>query len=201
MSLLATFLQLLFFLRTVTAQGQLVCLPSGDSRQGFRARVYSYTLHDLTAAYDRNYLLYEYKTKASLFKEWYGVTDPNFESATGNSAGLYYGDLYGQQVSLSNFTLELLGYFKAPQSGTYTLKNGGMDDGGLVFFDNKGAFKCCNSEVVSTDLSDITIDAYYQSTKPQDASFVLTEGFYYPMRITYANAQGNSCLLYTSRCV
>lgn len=167
------------------ADNTSVCLPSGDSTQGFRARVYSYTLGDRTAASDKNYLMYQYQTNAKQLYEWYGVTDTNFKM--GAAGGLQYGTLYGHTITITNFTLELVGYYLAPQTGTYTFGLTGTDDGAMLMFDNEGAFKCCQSEQNSQNTDDIALYQFYSQGSVSEG-FNLVEGQYYPIRITYANA-------------
>ena len=173
------------FLSPALADGTQVCLPSGDSLQGFRARVYSYPLGDTTAANNKNYLMYEYLTKATQLNEWLGVTDPNF--SMGKAGGLQYGTLYGHTMTITNFTLELVGYYRAPQTGTYSFGLTSTDDGAMLMFNNDGAFKCCLSEQNSQDTSDIALYQFYSQGAVRK-SYNLIKGQYYPIRITYANA-------------
>lgn len=158
--------------------------PSGS---GFDAIFYEYPLF---VGYDENFIKHGYRSNKEVASTT-GVTDINFYNNPGNTKA-HKGKIYGQEIYVSNFSLQLTGYFYADQSGYYEVIFTGTDDG-LVMYMGEGAFSCCNSSYIDT--SDLNNEVIYTTGSIGNGDkdtfatrfIYLQEGFYYPVRISYVN--------------
>ena len=171
-------------------------VPEGSQfTEGFRARFFPYLHPQYTYEYDnREYLLSLYSTLNAPTHTTYGVYDVNFLYQDWNAYnGPQWGEFQGYTTTLTNFTIEYMGYFIPQSTGKYTFAFEGTDDSALLFFANPSAFRCCNSDAdVDTDEQDVSIDAIDQwaTGAPSTVTVTLEEGLAYPMRIVYYNQGG-----------
>ncbi|KAG0670200.1 hypothetical protein C6P45_002673 [Maudiozyma exigua] len=162
---------------------------------GFRARFYPYLHPQYTYEYDNHdYLLNLYSTLNKPLTTIYGIYDVNYVYTGPNAYnGPQWGLLHGYNVTLTNFTIEYVGYFIPQKTGSYTFSFDNTDDSALLFFANPSAFRCCNADAdIKIDESDVSIDAIDQwaTGAPSTVTHTLQEGVAYPMRIVYYNQGG-----------
>lgn len=118
------------------------CYVSTDyTGEGFYARFYNYTNG---RGYDQDFVEYEYSEYGQLVATANNVKDidilfPAIES------GIVWGDIYGDNLTVSNFTLILTGYFYAEQTGYYNFDFKTTDDAVVLYFASNAAFDCCAS--------------------------------------------------------
>ena len=163
--------------------------------EGFRARFYPYLHPQYTYEYDNHdYLLNLYSTLNQPLTTIYGIYDVNYVYTGPNAYnGPQWGLLHGYNVTLTNFTIEYVGYFIPQKTGSYTFSFDNTDDSALLFFANPSAFRCCNADAdIIIDESDVSIDAIDQwaTGAPSTVTHTLQEGVAYPMRIVYYNQGG-----------
>ncbi|CCK72445.1 uncharacterized protein KNAG_0K00780 [Huiozyma naganishii CBS 8797] len=94
--------------------------------------------------------------------------------------------IYGFQTTVSNVTVELTGYLKAPQTGPYTMIFSNIDDVAYFFVGSDTAFGCCNQDGDLSEVDGYTMGVMYPYAK--QVTFNMVEGQYYPIRIVYSNA-------------
>ncbi|GMM57903.1 hypothetical protein DAKH74_045190 [Maudiozyma humilis] len=171
-------------------------VPEGSQfTEGFRARFFPYLHPQYTYEYDnREYLLSLYSTLNAPTHTTYGIYDVNFLYQDWNAYnGPQWGEFQGYTTTLTNFTIEYMGYFIPQTTGKYTFSFEGTDDSALLFFANPSAFRCCNSDAnIDTNEEDVSIDAIDQwaTGAPSTVTVTLEEGLAYPMRIVYYNQGG-----------
>ncbi|SMN22431.1 similar to Tetrapisispora phaffii TPHA_0P00110 hypothetical protein [Maudiozyma saulgeensis] len=171
-------------------------VPEGSTFiDGFRARFYPYLHPQYTYEYDNHdYLLNLYSTLNQPLTTIYGINDVNYVYTGPNAYnGPQWGLLHGFNVTLTNFTIEYVGYFIPQKTGSYTFSFDNTDDSALLFFANPSAFRCCNADAdITIDQEDVSIDAIDQwaTGAPSTVTHVLEEGIAYPMRIVYYNQGG-----------
>lgn len=165
------------------------CLPLTSPSLGFNAVFYPYGFRDDTSLRNLNYMSGGYKSLKPIALAT-GITDINFAIAAGSNL-IVNGQIYGKTVTVSNFSVELTGYFLAPETGDYQLLMS-VDDGALVTFGAGQAFGCCNTVSTSND-GNYALFAHWYSTSNAPGQTVstqhLTAGYYYPMKIFYVNMQ------------
>ncbi|SSD62239.1 uncharacterized protein SCODWIG_04002 [Saccharomycodes ludwigii] len=106
--------------------------------------------------------------------------------------------VYEYETSVTNFTMELTGYFKAPEAGSFTFNLGETDGSTAVFF-GKNAFQCCSQDEVSVENPEIFLNGIKDHENScNEKSIELDEGLYYPIRITFANAYAYSSLVFSA---
>lgn len=168
-------------------------VPEGSTYiDGFRARIYPYLHPQYTYEYDNHdYLLNLYSTLNQPLTTIYGIHDVNYVYTGPNAYnGPQWGLFHGYNVTLTNFTVEYVGYFVPQKTGSYTFSFDNTDDSALLFFANPSAFRCCNADAdITIDQSDVSIDAIDQwaTGAPSTVTHTLEEGVAYPMRIVYYN--------------
>ncbi|CAK7892125.1 hypothetical protein CAAN3_01S08614 [[Candida] anglica] len=170
------------------------CYPGGDipKKSGFRAVAYPYVLYDLITSAEVEFVGGGYKNQSSIASidvvpsiniNWEKPGDPF-------TMGIAYGKLYGgPNITMSNFTVELQGYYYAKESGSYTFALQQIDDTAAVFIGAGTAFDCCK-DTPSGNSTDFQIFA----TKPSDGdpadnskTVEMFADTYYPVRIIYVN--------------
>lgn len=102
---------------------------------------------------------------------------------------------FPNQITMTNYTMVLSGYFVPKQSGTHTFKFSGDDIINLDFGDAVD-LQCCMPAVTSDSVKDHN---KYQSVwpnnqPPTEVSLDLQAGNYYPMRLFYTNRDRNSII-------
>ncbi|KAM9910192.1 hypothetical protein OXX69_004716, partial [Metschnikowia pulcherrima] len=114
-----------------------------------------------------------------------------------SSYEIVHGEVYGYPMTVSNFTLELSGYFRAHSTGTYTFRLA-ADNGATLQFGS--GLTCCDdaSGSVSGKFHIETMGPHggggNTAKNVHSASFDLTEGIYYPVKIVMFNWRGNAGL-------
>ncbi|BAP70009.1 YKL222C [Kluyveromyces marxianus] len=95
---------------------------------------------------------------------------------------------YDSQITLSNFTMLVTGYFLAPKSGNYKFIVDLVDDVTYMNIGDGKAFGCCqlNSTVSNPGPFDLTL-TYPESENT--ATVNLLGGLYYPLRILFTNRE------------
>lgn len=101
-----------------------------------------------------------------------------------------YGTVFGFEITTMNYTVEIVGYLLASQTGSYKFTMESIDDSAQLSIGAGIAFDCCNSDETSHN-TDFTINAVKGWN--QDAAFAsgstdLEKGFYYPFQLVYTNA-------------
>ncbi|SSD61014.1 uncharacterized protein SCODWIG_02775 [Saccharomycodes ludwigii] len=77
--------------------------------------------------------------------------------------------VYDYNTTFTNFTMEISGYFLAPETGNYTFTLGNVDDSsGLLFGQN--AFGCCEQNNITSTTTDFFINAIKGLFSGQEAS-------------------------------
>ncbi|GMM35485.1 Tda8 protein [Saccharomycopsis crataegensis] len=165
-------------------------ISSSYTSEGFYARFYNYTFDQ---AYDEAFVEYGYADYGKLIATAENVKDIDILYPT-TPAGVLYGDIYGDNLTISNFTLILTGYFYAKETGYYNFDFHTTDDAVVLYFASDAAFDCCNSKTLSThaNFSDsviYTTGSIASDGLDYDASrqTYLEGGYYYPTRIDYIN--------------
>ncbi|SSD58881.1 uncharacterized protein SCODWIG_00642 [Saccharomycodes ludwigii] len=108
--------------------------------------------------------------------------------------------IYDYDTTFTNFTMEITGYFLAPETGPYNFTLGNVDDSaGLLF--GKNAFGCCEQNDITAATTDFFINAIKGWHSGQDATtsslINLVGGFYYPLRLVFSNAISYASLDFT----
>lgn len=121
-----------------------------------------------------------------------GISEPNFWRETEWPTN---GNLYGKHVQTVGFSLELEGYYLAPQTGIYHILIT-ADDGASVQFGE--GIRCCE-DVRKDDFKDLKVVALTSDNEEPDNLSKITsqrtstytvelkKGVYYPMRVVYFN--------------
>ncbi|KAM9918938.1 hypothetical protein OXX59_008301 [Metschnikowia pulcherrima] len=170
------------------------CTPTAVGQSGFDGRFYSYGLNDLVG-WDKDFFSSLYKT--TLLHTVTGITDINFQYYDQPNAVPLYDNLFGYYTTYSNYTLELSGFYKAPVSGTFNFRLAADNGASLQFGSGQS---CCDdaSESVTGDFSINTLGPYggggNTDINVNQASFSLTKGVYYPVKIVMFNWTGNTGL-------
>lgn len=128
-----------------------------------------------------------------------GITEPNFWRETWWPTT---GNIYGKSdLQTTGFSLDLTGYYLAPQTGQYTFELNADDEASLQLGRGK---TCCGdfhygglitSQIVSTTNGIGPKQATSEvSLRGNTYTVHLTEGVYYPMRVVYFNNVGSFVL-------
>ncbi|GEQ72491.1 hypothetical protein JCM33374_g6178 [Metschnikowia sp. JCM 33374] len=144
--------------------------------KGSTVNFYKTPLNDQSFKTDPDFNTTGYQ-KFGFLKTITGVNDINFSSSE--------GDIYGYRISQSNFSMDITGYFLAPQTGEYhfTME---VDDGAFFWM---GAGDSCSG----TAIDDVTGQSFKaESLKPMKLIIDLEEGLYYPIKIVCANWHGGA---------
>lgn len=161
-------------------------------KSGFNAVFYPY---ELRALYDEEYVKHGYKANAPVGSVE-GIADINFNIDLPDDATLRYGEVYGTPISVSNFSLELTGYFYAEETGYYEVLFFATDDAVVFFFGTDSAFECCHSSELSQNANFADQVIYTTGSIDDDGRDFfasryryLQGGFYYPTRIAYTQIE------------
>ncbi|CDH11790.1 uncharacterized protein ZBAI_03576 [Zygosaccharomyces bailii ISA1307] len=193
------------------------CLPSSSSSSGFTAKFYQYDFGDESTFSTNAYMASGYADRELLNTESgitniliaYGMecdlsdgttvtpSDPwNFDY--GQCEDGYYidseqtGTVYGYTLDATNFTVELTGYFLAPQTGPYSVQINHVDDGAILDLGTGVAFDCCLQDASPVGNTEFSINAIKpESGQASSATYTvdMVAGYYYPIKIVYTNSQ------------
>ncbi|KAM9894454.1 hypothetical protein OXX79_008697, partial [Metschnikowia pulcherrima] len=179
------FLALIVSLSTVVLGALKGCEPSTILGRGFDVKFFRYPLRGEDFRTDPNYFREGYK-KYGFLQTVPNVSQINFSTDVPGGQ-VARGRVYGYDVTISNFTMSIGGYFLATQTGNYTF-NMYADDGGFLQI---GAGDSCCGEAVE-DASGDSFRALWPSTANTQIS--LEAGVYYPIKIVFVNWNGPSGL-------
>lgn len=165
------------------------CRPSSTVSSGFNVTAYGYPLGSY-AGWEADFLLTGYKQ----FGEWWnveGVTSPNFDEVIPNTF-VIYGDLYDQNITISNFTLELTGYFIPEETGDYIFEITDADDGAALSINTEGP--CCEDADLDPSVWDIItlreLTDPYGTAASESVTATLEEGLAYAIKVVVFNWDG-----------
>ncbi|KAG0653476.1 hypothetical protein C6P44_001688, partial [Monosporozyma unispora] len=169
------------------------CKPIGTKTAGATVKFYNYPLWDLTTWDTSSFLLGGY-TKYGYLETITGVTELTYRSATPHHV-LPYG---ASGFVPENFTMEITGYYLAPQSGIYTISLG-ADDYATVILGDGEAFQCCSQNVtyVSTHFVATNADGAIPNAENQFATqeeIYLEANVLYPVKIVFVNNRDQGAL-------
>lgn len=120
------------------------CLPSSTSSNGFTAKFYQYDFGDESTFSTAAYMASGY-ANGELLNTESGIT--NILIA------------YGYSLDATNFTVELTGYFLAPQTGNYSVQIDHVDDSAILDLGTGLAFDCCLQDASPIGNTDFSINA------------------------------------------
>ncbi|CAI4449483.1 CFF_collapsed_G0016820.mRNA.1.CDS.1 [Saccharomyces cerevisiae] len=104
-------------------------------------------------------------------------------------------DLFGFYTTPTNVTVEMTGYFLAPENGSYTFSFYTVDDSAILSIGGDNAFACCEQQQSSVTSTNFTIDAVGGNDgSSSEGSVYLYAGYYYPMKIVFSNAEESATL-------
>ena len=116
----------------------------------------------------------------------------NFEATTGGDPNtVVYGDIYGRNTTISNFTFDATSTLVVPKTGYYTF-NIAASKGALMNLEDSMNAYCCEiypdwDRGLSFYVADLQSEP--ENNKLED-SVLLYAGFYYDMTIMYMNTNG-----------
>ncbi|GEQ71561.1 hypothetical protein JCM33374_g5246 [Metschnikowia sp. JCM 33374] len=171
------------------AKDHIGCSPSTIGDTGFVARFYSYELSS-RAGWSPGFFKSEYKT--TLLHTINQLTDFNFH-VTAAPRQLVEGDIYGYHTTISNYTIELTGFYRAPASGSFTFKLAADNGGSLQF----GAGPVCCNDPLGSVTGNVAVNTLGQAggadinSDQSTATFTLDQGVYYPIKIVTFNWMGD----------
>lgn len=202
-------MQLAFILTASVALARVVsvaelpgCLPPKTSlKPGFTVDIYEYPQVKKPDGSG----CYSYVTSAYNNEEWYrsgyanmgrglidtvtGVSDVTFfapelstdcDKITPSKLPPAYN--YDKDISITNITLLITGYFYAEKTGSYTFTMLEVDNIGYFNIGDKDAFSCCQKSITINSPGPYVPYEYTRSTTVN-----LVAGTYYPLRILYSN--------------
>ena len=113
-----------------------------------------------------------------------------------DSSAAYWGsDLFGFYTTPTNVTVEMTGYFLAPENGSYTFYFDTADDSAILSIGGDKAFQCCEQEQSPATSTDFTINAISGNTDSSlEGSVYMYAGYYYPMKVVFSNADFSASL-------
>ncbi|CAD6622821.1 AMH_1a_G0016440.mRNA.1.CDS.1 [Saccharomyces cerevisiae] len=104
-------------------------------------------------------------------------------------------DLFGFYTTPTNVTVEMTGYFLAPENGSYTFSFDTVDESAILSIGGDNAFACCEQQQSSVTSTNFTIDAVGGNDgSSSEGSVYLYAGYYYPMKIVFSNAEESATL-------
>ncbi|SGZ51032.1 CIC11C00000001727 [Sungouiella intermedia] len=166
------------------------CLPLRLSAPGLNVNFYGYDLRT-RVGWNDDYFTGGYKN-GGLKKTVENVVDINFSFPSTRSRVVVNGNIYGYPLTISNFSMELTGYFRADYTGTHTFTIV-ADDGVTLQFGN-GVY-CCddvNGALGNTSFGINSLRGYGGNppANPSTFSVQLQAGRYYPMKLIFFNWDG-----------
>ncbi|CAK7914792.1 hypothetical protein CAAN4_F18096 [[Candida] anglica] len=157
------------------------CKPVTPVNPGLNAVFYDYPFNNLDLDSDMEYMSSGYKVNNPPVAYAYNVTDLKIDYYMQQYVETDIQNVYGADVNVAHFLVELTGYFYATETGNYTFQVY-ADDGMLFRIGSGMAFTCCNTEDLGNTGGMLS---FGMSNNP---TFYLKAGQYYPIAITYANA-------------
>ncbi|GEQ69388.1 hypothetical protein JCM33374_g3059 [Metschnikowia sp. JCM 33374] len=171
------------FLASVVIADPIGCPATAQTGTGFDVTFYHYPLIS-TKKVDPKYNVTTF--------DWFGylgstsgVTQVNFQKPDQGDATVAYDQVYNFGLTYSNFSMNMTGYFLAPQTGTYTFSFTGDDS---ISFSVGSSGSCCGSVSENVDGSSAVMSAGEATTFQVN----LVAGLYYPTRLLYLNVRGGA---------
>lgn len=159
---------------------------------GFTVNLFDYPYSDDATYRDSNFLDYQYWN--TNFVTSINVNDINFDiQVSGNNP--QQGEIYGQQTFTTNFTAEIITFFYSRDDGYHRILLRNVDGFASLQFwytclrgQEKRDLQDSFSSLVSSESlqNDLGAEQYYYQ--------YLEKGYYYPIKIIYANAEGSAVL-------
>ncbi|GEQ68525.1 hypothetical protein JCM33374_g2193 [Metschnikowia sp. JCM 33374] len=171
-----------------TASRPAACENVTSGEKGFIARFFSYPYANQEAFWTG---FFEYKYKKTLLHTQNAITNANHHKIVEDTGAPIAGEVYGYEITTTNYTLELSGLFQAPLSGVYQFFVT-VEEGVSVSF---GAGSSCSSDVWESVTDDFVLKE--PSSDPDwkfDFNVILEAGSYYPVKVVMFNHFGNSRL-------
>lgn len=184
--------------------------PQGAMYDGFEVSYYHYPLKltdgtDSCFYYDDTYTKEEYQYGGyetyggGLIGKSSGVTNVSFYANLISNCSYPVPGLlpenynYDQEITLTNFSMLITGYFYAEKTGEYKFNLDYIDDLSYLNIGAGKAFDCCQKEASVSNPSpfDLSVIWPYASNS---ATTNLLGGYYYPLRIFFINRQGIGAL-------
>ncbi|KNC25977.1 hypothetical protein FF38_03549 [Lucilia cuprina] len=128
------------------------CQNFKEGRPGFSVILYHYPLYNSLPQKNPERFIANYMNMGGVYKTLQGVNDISYDYGPHDGSLPWYieGELYGVNLTISNFTLFAKGYFYAEQSGYYTFEITG-NDFFFLDFGTPANGKCCgNEEIIRT---------------------------------------------------
>ncbi|SGZ47050.1 CIC11C00000002377 [Sungouiella intermedia] len=188
------FLLCLHLLAVVVIADTGGCVPDSLTGNGFKVNFYRYGLND-PVGWTKGFFETGYKANG-IFASLPIVSDINFLfDAVFNK--VVSGTIYGVPLSISNYTIELSGFFLPQVSGDYTFYLNADNGASLQF----GAGTSCCNDPLGSITGDFSIDTLGPAggggnvdANSNTATFSLVAGTYYPIKIVTFNWLGNGGL-------
>ncbi|CAK7917513.1 hypothetical protein CAAN3_21S00716 [[Candida] anglica] len=192
-------LALLYSTLTLSVHASRGCAPAGVGKGGFNVKIYPYKISDSKTMNDLEYVSYGYFNNKVL-STMNAVKDINFEWSNYPEPDIGYAvenNLYGgPPITITNFTMELTGYYHSVEAGDYTFQLSKIDDSAAVFIGDGIVFDCCKETptIDPTDYQIFTSKVWNGKTGNTKATVKFAADTYYPMRIVYTNALSSATL-------
>ncbi|GEQ70246.1 hypothetical protein JCM33374_g3922 [Metschnikowia sp. JCM 33374] len=162
------------------------CQVPKSWKTGIMARFYRYDLNSKAAA-NSDFFLSGYKTE--LLKVVEGIDHVNFASTAPENT-VTQGSIYGYDTTISNYTVELTGWYEPQMAGVYTFTL--TAKGGASFQFGSGAW-CCNDAAgaLNNTLLVNTLGTTSGTSRSKTALQLFANRLY-PFKIVLFNQNGNS---------
>ena len=184
--------------------------PEGSLYDGFDISYYHYPLKltdgtDACYYYDDTYTQEEYQYGGyvtyggGIIGQSSGVTNLSFYTNLQSvcsypvSALLPDNYHYDQQLTLTNFSMLITGYFYAQKTGEYKFNIDYVDDLTYLNIGAGKAFGCCQKDDSVSNPSPFDLSLLWPDAS-NSATTTLLGGYYYPLRIFFINRQGIGAL-------
>ncbi|CAI4518559.1 BCN_G0018100.mRNA.1.CDS.1 [Saccharomyces cerevisiae] len=207
-------------LATTTLASTEACLPTNKREDGMNINFYEYTIGDKTTYLEPEYMGYKYSDTKKLGssacestptcvnyavlkrdEDGYDPCGPLYETKKRDTeycdpnTAYWSSDLFGFYTTPANVTVEMTGYFLAPENGSYTFSFYTVDDSAILSIGGDNAFACCEQQQSSVTSTNFTIDAVGGNDgSSSEGSVYLYAGYYYPMKIVFSNAEESATL-------
>ncbi|OBA14616.1 hypothetical protein METBIDRAFT_48200, partial [Metschnikowia bicuspidata var. bicuspidata NRRL YB-4993] len=170
------------------------CTPSMVGEKGFIANFYSYEFLG-GKGWEKDFFVSGYKS--DLLETVRCVESINFQYSNQPDQKVLHQTIYGYSTTISNYSLELSGYFEAPETGLYRFRLAADNGASLQF----GAGQTCCNDASGSESGGFSFKTLGPrggggSTKVnvRDMSYSLVKGVYYPVKLVMFNWQGNNGL-------
>ncbi|CCK70681.1 uncharacterized protein KNAG_0E04280, partial [Huiozyma naganishii CBS 8797] len=190
------------------------CAAKGVASEGLTAKFYPFPFQKFSLVRTPKFYGHDYAVPSPIH-ELKNIVDPNFvigaeciptdKSAPficHNPTSHYCGSIEcepfqkivhigpqtynGYNTTVSNITLELTGYLRAPETGVYNFHVDPADEAVYLYVGPGDAFNCCEQDSKPTVGATAALGLVFP--KSGETQFYLVEGNYYPIKLVYFNA-------------